>query len=632
MNPTLYNPTTGITAVPNANTTSAQQSAAQNQGFIPINLNGVSTKIGTNIIGTQPLVIPPKPITTTISNPVPPPTGTTVDANGSAVINPPATDTTAPEKSLRQKMTDLFQTDITALGTKGAETAKLQNDLQLQQKTEQATRDYNAYNQAKLDLQNRVLELKQQAGGTVGGNQQAIDDLTYKGNANLANLAIQAQASQGLLSAAQQTIKDKLDTQFQPITDQIDYITKFAQYNANDLTDSEKYQLDQVTQQKKTDLANITKTADDLHQSLLQNGAPQTVYSALDKITQDYTAGNITASDAQSKMYQAAGQYGVDAMKAAQLAQTKANTAKLNAEAKLASGDGGQSLTVDYTGFMNTLSPDKVAAFNAIPEGNKSSVAQLVNGDTLLADLVKSRGIQGTEAIKQLINQAMSVDPTFSVNTNKVRYAANLAWNNPNGKAFLTRSAMNTAMSHMATTYESALALGNTDLPKYNDIKNWLSKNTGNPALTNFVYDVTALSGELASAYKNGTAPSEMDTQRFYDALSSGMSSAQFSGGFTESANLMAGKLRSLAQEYKQTAGKYPSDPIIQPSVLTDLKNAGIDVTAIDGILKAQGYDVGTSTPSSTAITAGTEADMNGVTYTYNGSGDTSDIKNWTKK
>lgn len=242
--------------------------------------------------------------------------------------------------------------------------------------------------------------------------------------------------------------------------------------------------------------------------------------------------------------------------------------------------------------WLKGKTAQQIQAYNSLPDVDKASIKQLVNGDALLADIVKSRGISGTAKIQKLINQATAIDPNFSVNKNKIVYNANNQWNNPNGKAFLTRSSMNTAMSHMALTYETAKTLGNTKIPKYNEVSNWISKNTGNPALTNFIYDLTALAGEVASAYKNGTAPTEKEKEDFFNTMSGNMSPAQLKGVFTQSTALMAGKLKSLAQEYKQSTGKYPTDPIIQPSVLSEMYKAGIDTSPVNNILHEQGYDV----------------------------------------
>ncbi len=206
--------------------------------------------VPTSMIGTQPVNLPTITPTIPIAPTVPAPTGTK-DANGNILPPPPVTSTTpaAPQTFYEKTLSQLSKLGDT-LGTKSDVTQQLQADTQLAQKTEQATKDYNTYNQAKLDFQQQLEKLQagdQNVNGAVGGGfSSSIQDFQRKGNANLANLAIISQASQGLLSAAQQTIKDKLDAQFQPITDQIDYLTKLSSVANNDLTESQKFQLQQT--------------------------------------------------------------------------------------------------------------------------------------------------------------------------------------------------------------------------------------------------------------------------------------------------------------------------------------------------------------------------------------------------
>lgn len=287
--------------------------------------------INTSMIGTTPVNIPQIPVTAQKSAAVmPAPMGTLQDANGQATIPPPA----APVKTTSQQIKEQFGALGDQLATKSTVTQQLQDEQQLAKKTQQATQDYNTYNQAKVELQQRIEGMHAQAGGTVGGNQQAIDVASREGNANLANLAVQAQASQGLLASAQQTIKDKLEAQFQPIQDQIDYLTKFAALNNNDLTESEQFKLTQLAKEKETDSKNVQTAADDLHQAVLEN-APANVrnaiYTAMDKVTNDYVSGKIDASQAQTQLYQAVGPYGVNPLdkqiKQAQLDNIKSEIA-----------------------------------------------------------------------------------------------------------------------------------------------------------------------------------------------------------------------------------------------------------------------------------------------------------------
>lgn len=233
----------------------------------------------------------------------------------------------------------------------------------------------------------------------------------------------------------------------------------------------------------------------------------------------------------------------------------------------------------------------QIDAYNQIPDTEKAGIKDLVNGEILMADYVKSRGKTTKAQIDQVLTQAHSVDPNFSVNDNKQRYSfKQTKWNN--GKLFDNRTSINTALGHMATLYDSSKELGNSTLPAWNSIANWTSKNAGNPALTNFVYDLTVLSSEIASAYKGGTAPTDQETEKIYESLSSSFSPEQFKAVLGQSTKLMASKLNSLSQEYKNVMGSYPDEPVIQRNILQELKDAGVETSEIDKVLGEQGYEL----------------------------------------
>lgn len=275
-------------------------------------LGGVPSPIqlSTLTAPTRPYNLPTPVPSPTITPSVAPPTGTTPTATGGVTITPPV-----PAQTTRELIMQKYKEAGDTLATQSQVTQDLQKEQQLARKTEQATQDYNRYIQAKTDWQNQLEQQKRNlaaAGGSASSINSSLAEYERKGNANLANLAVQAQVSQGLLDAAQQTIQDKLDAQFKPIQDQIDYYSKFIQLNNADLTDKERFQLQEEADKKKADLTIVTNTTEDLHQELLKNRAPQSAYTALDKISEDFNSGKITAQQASSQMYQAASRYGVD--------------------------------------------------------------------------------------------------------------------------------------------------------------------------------------------------------------------------------------------------------------------------------------------------------------------------------
>jgi mevalonate kinase len=136
-------------------------------------------------------------------------------------------------------------------------------------------------------------------------------NLLRTGNANLANLAVIAQASQGLLSAAEKTIKDKIDAQFSPLMEQADYWAKVASVRNNDLTEKERFQLTELSSKKKTEIASLQDTVQTIQNALLKNKAPASTYDAVDRVVAQWQSGQITAREAQTRLYQAASAAGL---------------------------------------------------------------------------------------------------------------------------------------------------------------------------------------------------------------------------------------------------------------------------------------------------------------------------------
>src|SRR3990167_11282547 len=272
-----------------------------------VNLQPLGTITSESLAGSAtPIQLPDAPTPQYRPSPiVPPPSGTTFDSKAGIANTPPPTEKPGGMDWIKKQFAKLGGD----LGQKAEFTKQEQEEAQLAQKREKQAQSYNAYQQAQLDLNRQIESL---AGSGLTDVQRAAQEKEYRrvGNANIANLAIQAQADQNLLGAAEQTIKDKVDAQFSPIQDQIDWLTKFSTITSNDLTESESAILNSKIRQQETDYTNVTKTADELQQAMLQNGAPQTVYSAIDKISNDYVAGKIDAQTAQSRMRQAAGSYG----------------------------------------------------------------------------------------------------------------------------------------------------------------------------------------------------------------------------------------------------------------------------------------------------------------------------------
>lgn len=530
----------------------------------------MSNPIGTSSIGqnTSPVVIPP-PVTspTPTSQAVPPPIGTTTDNNGNATNPPPV----VPAKSTYQQYIDRGLAAQTQLDTQGQVRSGLQASSGLDAKREAATRSYNAYQVAQKASRDRLDAIRQQSGGTVQGNNETYNQAARQDSSTIANLALTAQLDQGLYSDAEKTIQDKLDNQFKPLQDTVDNMLKFASANANDP------EVKAAAEKKQKDLDTVQSVLTDLHKAILDNGASTpTILSAMDSVNNDFISGKITAQEAQTKLYEAVGNAGGDPLKQLQVQKAKVDLAKASLDLKNAQGGNNTNLTTDYSGFLQSRTPQQILQFNSLPEDDKSSVAQLVNGDALLSDLVKSRGIQGTQAINKLIQEATAIDPTFSVNNNKVRFEFQKGWNNPNGKVAITQNAINTTLGHLADFKTNSDALDAGTIKKLNNIQNILLTETGDPKVLKLRSDINALATEIATAYGENTVSGISGWEK---VLAADFSKSQFQGVSDEVAKLLSSKITANRYQFKKTMGYEYGQPIIDPDKKQALLDAGVSAS-----------------------------------------------------
>jgi hypothetical protein len=342
----------------------------------PIGNSPINTTFNGSALGNTTAQIVPTTTPTVGSNPVVSnPPGTTLDANGFAVMTP-VNNAPTKEKSFYDKAMEMLNSDITTLGTKSTVTEDLQKEQQLQAKRDMATASYNTYNKEQTLFNQQLANMQNAEANTVGavggGFSSSIQKFDREGRARLANLSIQANMDANNLTAAQQNIKDKLDAQFQPVQDRIDNIGKYIQLNNADLTDKEKFDLTNIQNTKQKEKDNLTKIATDLHQAVLDNGNPPGVLESLDKVTKRYDSGVITANQAQAEYFNAAGKYGGDM------------TRKLDIDYKQAQID---KLKMDATSGAD-MTPGQATMFNGIV--NKYNASPLVKASNRTVTLRSS--------------------------------------------------------------------------------------------------------------------------------------------------------------------------------------------------------------------------------------------------
>lgn len=242
--------------------------------------------------------------------------------------------------------------------------------------------------------------------------------------------------------------------------------------------------------------------------------------------------------------------------------------------------------------WLNGKTQPQIDAYNNLSAADRPTIKQLVNGDALLTDIVKSRGANTQGQINKLIAEATAIDPNFSINANKQRYAYKTQFNNPNGKEQLQINAINTGLGHLAEFKSASDALGNKVFLPYNSLVNYLKSNTGDPKVAQLNTVITALAGELAAVYKGGTAPTDQETEQWRNTILSSFSQSQSAGVAATTANLISNKMLALNNSYKNVMGAYPDNAIVNSDALQQLHDAGVDISQLTSRLQDQGYHV----------------------------------------
>ena len=257
------------------------------------------------------------------------------------------------------------------------------------------------------------------------------------------------------------------------------------------------------------------------------------------------------------------------------------NLSDFIASYKGVSNTGSTTISPQYKDVLEGKTPEQISAFNSLSEINKSNVSQLLSGKALLSDLMSSRGVTGSAARQKLLELAQKVDPTFSENTNKIRYNYNKDWSDATTNIGKTKVSINTALNHLADVSEYSKALTPSDLQIINKTKNWWNAETGNTAITNLQFGLTQLASEIATVYKGGTAPSDEEVNAQKAVLGTQFSKNQLEGIYDTAAQFLSGKISSLNYNYKSTMGTNPTQPVIDPDTRQNLINSGIDANKI---------------------------------------------------
>jgi hypothetical protein len=168
------------------------------------------------------------------------------------------------------------------------------------------------------------------------------------------------------------------------------------------------------------------------------------------------------------------------------------------------------------------------------------------------------------------------------------------------GQGAVNINYFNTATDHLEILRQAGEALNNGDYPLFNKYANSFATATGAPAPTNFDAVKSAVAGELSKTFK-GTGATDQEIAEINQTINNAQSPQQIQGAIEYYTKLMGSKLNALKGQYDAGKSGRPNFP------------------------------GASTTPQSGGAGAKHKIKIGNKFYTYNGTGDTSDIKSYTE-
>ena len=164
---------------------------------------------------------------------------------------------------------------------------------------------------------------------------------------------------------------------------------------------------------------------------------------------------------------------------------------------------------------------------------------------------------------KRVISLAGQYDPSFDATQYQTRL--NIRKDFTSGATSRIRDSINTVVSHIDELEKRSRDLDNYGWQSANSVKNFLSKERGNPAVTNFELAREAVANELMRVYRGTGAGSTREVEEWKKRIDTSQSPEQLSGAVQESLSLLEGKMASMQNKYERGMG-HPLDFMQQGS------------------------------------------------------------------
>jgi len=217
----------------------------------------------------------------------------------------------------RGTLAQLFER-LTGQSARQEELLKQEQVVNKQQFAKELAADFK---QTQLDFQDEIDTLEKQSGGLVGGTNAAVSRRRYEQSKTLANKAIALETASGNYEDAVNIVNSKIQAEFQPIREQIQYVKEIMELT--DLTETERMFVTQQANRESNRIEILENTKIALSRALIEN-------NRADLIPQ------LDAATSAPEMMSIAGQFGIPVADALDKQIKQATLKKLQIDAAAA--------------------------------------------------------------------------------------------------------------------------------------------------------------------------------------------------------------------------------------------------------------------------------------------------------
>lgn len=400
---------------------------------------------------------------------------------------------------------------------------------------------------AQRDIQNavssgvsKIMALNAQAAQAMTTLQQSFQDNDYKTiNAQYSALQDLMKQKDNTLQEMQQNVKDQLDAQTQKLAQQ----KSLLDIETTTVNNVAQAALDTALKPDGTlDLDKIQGTADEYGVDVNQ------LYSAVLKQKDAATLQQQQDTKFQSDQAQAA----------AQLANTKANTAKTyNDIATAKSAAAGSPID---TSALNANQTAALTAngFSSYSSSTQGLAQQLVNGQLAPSEL--SKRTTGSSSYSDILNaanaysEATTGKPFNIANADRdYKFANNAQTQNTlnylKGLVGTSDGKGNLSGGNLDSLVTQSNGIARTSFPALNDAAAWARLSSGDPAIASYYATVTEVADQVAKVLQGGGTGSGTSDAKLAQAsalFQSGFSKAQISGIATTLKGLLQNRATAI--------------------------------------------------------------------------------------